>query len=331
MSRRSVIEVYMTIEIGSVPYIKGGGDGGAGGGGTAGGAGGGGGAFLQQPSHWQFSHVRSSEQVNSSDMWNQSRHFLLRHMLLHAGISSDTGGGGGEAGGEEGGGGGPGGDGGGEGDGGEGGGGGGDGEGGRGAGGSLGGGGGESAWQQPSHSQPRLASVLQLIVAVTPCHHRHVLPSHGLPHAGCAGGDAGGVAILGGGEINGGGNGRCGGQQPSHAQPCFSCTSSQVMMPIQLIHGVPWQVVEQVAGGGGVGDNNADASNCRRSASEVPFAMAGGLVCHALMPVHLSIEAWMVCGGGLRSFVARRWRSCTQGRRRTSAVGARQPSIQSSH
>ena len=51
MSRRSVIEVYMTIEIGSVPYINGGGDGGAGGGGTAGGAGGGGGAFLQQPSH----------------------------------------------------------------------------------------------------------------------------------------------------------------------------------------------------------------------------------------------------------------------------------------
>ena len=170
--------MYMTIEMGSVPYIKGGGDGGAGGGGTAGGAGGGGGAFLQQPSHWQFSHVRSSEQVNSSDMWNQSRHFLLRHMLLHAGISSDTGGGGGEAGGEEGGGGGPGGDGGGEGDGGEG-----------------GGGGGDGRRRPRSRRLARrrwrrvglaaavaLAAevgerVLQLIVAVTPCHHRHVLPS----------------------------------------------------------------------------------------------------------------------------------------------------------
>ena len=181
--------------------------------------------------------MRSSAQVKSP-MWNQSRHFLCRHMLLHAGMSSDTGGGGYGDGGESGCGSGGGGDGGGFGIGGGAGGGGACGGGGGVGGGAVGGGGGESGAQQPSHSHPRFESVLHVIVSRS-CHQRHVRPSQEWPQAGCAGGGDGGSITV-GGEKN------LAGQHPSHMQPCLVCRMSQDMRSSHREHEEPWHWVSQV-------------------------------------------------------------------------------------
>ena len=185
-----------------------------GGGGRCGGMGGGGGSALQQPLH---AHERSeSSRHENRPIWNHCRHVRLLHMLLHAGMSSETGGGADGSGGGSGRGGTAGSGGGntggamGNGDGFPTGGGG---CGGGGLGGETGGGGGGSATQQPSHEHPRSLST-EHRSRLKSLNSPHVCLRHGLWHDGADGGGLAGVWKGGGGWL-----GDSTEQQPSHAQP----------------------------------------------------------------------------------------------------------------
>ena len=123
--------------------------------------------------------------------------------------------------------------------------------GGSGPGGGLGGGGGESALQQPSQAHPNLVKLLQVIS--TPrcaafCQNRHERPLQSLPHAGSAGGRAGGGETAGG---SAGGEMMRAGQQPSHAQPREFCRMEHVMpRSRKLWHCLPlhWARQDRTAG-----------------------------------------------------------------------------------
>jgi hypothetical protein len=209
--------------------------------------------LTQQPSQAHSSHLESSAQVNCAS-WNHSRHVFLWHTLLHAGIRLETGGGEMGSGGDHGNGGALG-DAGGKGRG--------DGEdgpggtcggGGSGDGGGLGGGGGESALQQPSHSQPSLVRLLHVIS--TPrcaafCQKRQERPLQSLPHAGSAGGEAGGGETAGG---SCGGVSTRAGQQPSHSQCSEFCSKSHVTPSDRNeLHGLPLHCERHCGSDGGGG------------------------------------------------------------------------------